>query len=253
MSAFIQLPNLPLQCKAVLYGEKYAEKLKKRLELLQIESIIVPDNPFVDKRLTGHADLSVLHAGGERILLAPYLKGSAVSSYLQSLGAVLTYPQIRQSDIYPEDAQLNLCMIGKCVLYNINSVPDCIVEILTNCGDLCFQSCRQGYSRCAVCVVDEQSLITADRGIAAAAEALGMHVLRIAPGAVVLDGFPYGFIGGASFKISEKNLAFTGRLDGHPDCERILSFLREREIEPLFLTQEPIFDIGSAIPILEMG
>jgi hypothetical protein len=80
-----------------------------------------------------------------------------------------------------------------------------------------------------------------------------MHVLRIAPGAVVLDGFPYGFIGGASFKISEKNLAFTGRLDGHPDCERILSFLREREIEPLFLTQEPIFDIGSAIPILEMS
>ncbi len=253
MSDFVQLPNLPLQCKAVLYGEKYTDKIKKTFELHHIKSIIVPDNPFVDKRLSGHADLSVLHAGGERILLAPYLKGSELSSYLQSLGAALTFPQIRQCEIYPEDAQLNLCVIGKRVLYNINSVPDCIVENLTNCCDMRFQSSRQGYSRCAVCVVDEQSLITADRGIAAAAEALGMQVLRIAPGAVVLDGFPYGFIGGASFKISEKKLAFTGRLDDHPDCRRILSFLQEREIEPLFLTQEPIFDMGSAIPILEMS
>ena len=253
MSAFVQLPHLPLRCKAVLYGEKYADILKKPLELRQIESIIVPDNPFVDKRLAGHADLSVLHAGGERILLAPYLKGSELASHLESLGAALTFPPIRQREIYPEDAQLNLCMIVRHVFCNMNTVPVIIVDYLTNSCDVCFQRCRQGYSRCAVCVVDARSLITADRGIADAGEALGMHVLRITPGSVVLDGFPYGFIGGASFRISEKKLAFTGRLDEHPDCRRILSFLREREIEPLFLTQEPIFDIGSAIPILEMS
>lgn len=253
MSAFVQLPNLPLRCKAVLYGEKYADKLKKQLELLQIESIIVPENPFVDKRLAGHADLSVFHAGGERILLAPHLKGSELALHLESLGAALTFPPIRQREIYPEDAQLNLCMIGEYVFCNINNVPVSIANYLTNSCNVRFQRCRQGYSRCAVCVVDAQSLITADRGIADAGEALGMQVLRISPGFVALDGFSYGFIGGASFKLSEKALAFTGRLDDHPDCRRILSFLREREIEPLFLTQEPIFDIGSAIPILEMS
>ena len=251
MSVFVRFPNLPQRCKAVLYGEKYAQKLKYPLEYLQIESICVPDNPYIDPRLAGHVDLSVLHAGGEKLLLSPYLKSSAVSDYLQRQGALLSFPDIRQYDVYPGDAQLNLCILGDRAIYNRSVVPACIVDFLTNEASVIFKSCRQGYNRCAACIVDAQSLITADRGIAAAAEAFGIQTLIITPGFVDLDGFPYGFIGGASFKLSGDKLAFTGRLDEHPDGDRILSFLHEREIEAIFLTEDAVFDIGSAIPILE--
>ena len=251
MSRFVDLPHLPRQCSTILYGEKYAEKLRKPLDNLHIRSILVPDNPDIDPRLAGHADLSVLHTGGESVLLAPYLKGSFIEDWLCSNGAKLLFPEIQQHPAYPEDVQLNLCQIGEHVLYNRKTAADSIVEYLIKKDTLHFINCRQGYTRCVSCVVDAQSLITADRGVAVRASSAGLSVLLISPGHILLDGFPYGFIGGASFKLSAHRMAFTGRLDGHPDHDRILQFLAQREIEAVFLTEEAIFDIGSAIPILE--
>lgn len=251
MSQFVDLPHLPRRCDTILYGKKYADKLRKPLDSLHMKSVFVPDNPNIDPRLAGHADLSVLHAGGERVLLAPYLKGSAVESWLSSIGTKILFPDIQQHTAYPEDTQLNLCQVGEHILYNRKTVPDDIVEYLTRNGALRFIDCHQGYTRCTACVVDRRSLITADRGVAARASSAGLSVLLISPGHILLDGFPHGFIGGASFKIADEKIAFTGKLDTHPDCGRILQFLERREIEAVFLTAEPVFDIGSAIPILE--
>ena len=218
---------------------------------LHIESILLPDNPDVDPRLAAHADLSVFHAGGEKLFLASYLKGSAFAISLENRDAQLAYPVEQQGPDYPQDAQLNACMIGKHVICNPKTVPLSFVEYLTNNRGRQLIPCRQGYSRCAVCVVDADSIITADRGIAASAKACGLQVLLIRPGYIRLDGFPYGFIGGAAFKLASDKLAFTGVLNTHPDCDVILQFLYKRGIEAVYLRQEPAFDIGSAIPILE--
>jgi len=250
MTAFVQTPSLPKRCQVVILGEKYAEKLRNPLQTLQIETLLLPDNPFLDSRLSGHADLSVLHAGGEELLLAPYLKGSAFAARLHKAGAALLFPDVSQGAVYPADAQFNVCIVGENILYNKRTVPSSVVESLTS-EDRKPVNCRQGYARCAVCVVDEHALITADRGIAAAAETAGLDVLLISPGFIRLDGFPYGFLGGAAFKLSENVMAFTGRLDAHPDQRRILDYLEQRGIQPLYLTEEDVFDIGCAIPILE--
>lgn len=251
MSPFISEPNLPQGCSSLIYGEKYARKLEVALDSQHIESILLPDNPDLDPRLSGHADLSVLHEGDEKLFLAPYLKGSAFADLLQARGALLQFPEARQSRDYPDDAQLNVCILGKHVICNPKTAAAGIVDYLTNGSNKRCVPVRQGYSRCAVCVVDSDSIITADRGISAAAEANGLHVLLIRPGYIRLDGYPYGFIGGASCKLASNKLAFTGILDAHPDREAILGFLSERGIEPVCLTREPAFDIGSAIPILE--
>lgn len=251
MSDFVVSPNLPEACSALIYGEKYAGILRKHLDSLRIHSILLPDNPDVDKRLSGHADLSVLHTGGEKLYLAPYLKGSGFASQLADCGAQIVYPKITQETAYPADAQLNLCAVGNRVICNPGTASAEIVEYLTIIKGNKRVPVRQGYSRCAVCVVDADSIVTSDRGIAAAAAADGMKVLLICPGYICLDGFSYGLIGGASFKLSSDRLAFTGRLDAHPDAGAILSFLAERGVEPVYLTEEPVFDIGSAVPILE--
>ena len=72
MKRFTRVPNLPVNSSAVIYGEKYAGKLRKTLDNLHIESILLPDNPDIDPRLAGHTDLSVFHAGGERLFLAVF-------------------------------------------------------------------------------------------------------------------------------------------------------------------------------------
>lgn len=250
MSRFVNAPNLPNACTAVIYGEKYAKILKKALNSLHIESILFPDNPDIDPRLSSHTDLSLLHTGGNRLYLAPYLRHRMFAEELRERDMILRFPELRQCRDYPRDAQLNICITGKHVICNPKTAETSIVEYLTNCGAICI-FVRQGYSRCAVCMVDADSIITADRGIATAAESNGVHVLLIRSGYIRLDGYPYGFIGGASCKLASDKLAFTGNLDAHPDRKAILDFLAERGIEPVYLSREPAFDIGSMIPILE--
>lgn len=202
----------------------------------------MPDNPYVDDRLSGHADLSVLHLGGDRLLLAPYLKGSSFSRQLEDRGFDIRFADIEQSALYPNDAQMNVCILGDKVIYNPKTVPDTIVKCLTT-GDRAVQiSSRQGYSRCSVCVVNDNAIITADEGICRSAEAHGVDVLKIRPGYIDLPGFDYGFIGGASFKLSYTKLAFTGGLDKHPDAERIIEFASLHNIDIVYITDKPAFD-----------
>ena len=89
---FIEKANLPEDAKTIVIGEKYSELLAKPLEKLGIEVLFVPDNPRVDKRLAGHADLSLIHLGGNKIALAPYLKGSGFAEHLYRLGFEIMFP-----------------------------------------------------------------------------------------------------------------------------------------------------------------
>ena len=248
---FVEDANLPLMAASVIIGEKYAEILREPLKKLGIEAIPMPDNPQIDRRLSGHADISVLHLGGDKMLLAPYLKNSAFAHKLRERGFRTEYADIAQAPNYPDDAQLNICAAGKYVIYSkVNSYPP-IVNYFTNSRGCRLIACKQGYARCSVCVVDENAVITADRGIAAAAERNGVRVLVIRPGFITLGGYPYGFIGGAAFKIAKDVLAFTGTLEQHPDKTAILRFLAERNIEPVYITDYPAFDIGGVLPIME--
>lgn len=247
----VKNPNLPINASAVLIGEKYAEKLESALNYLGILPIYIPDNFYVDPRLSGHADLSVLHAKGEELWLAPYLKNSGFVQRLENMGLRIHYLEITQSPKYPDDAQLNQCVCGRNVIVGRKSTPKDIVGFLTKVCGYNILSVNQGYVRCSVCVVAENAIITADRGIAGVAKSVGFDILLVSSGHIELSGFAYGFIGGASFKISKSQIAFTGQLDHHPDKQKIFDFCNKHNVEPLFLTNEAAFDIGSGIPIIE--
>ena len=248
---FVETPNLPVCVDTVIIGEKYCNILQNGVENLGINLLPMPVNPHVDARLSGHVDLSVLHLGGNKLLLAPYLKGSSFSQQLGNMGFDLQFADIEQSSLYPGDAQMNVCILGNKVIYNPKTVPDAIVKYLTIGNRAVQVSSRQGYSRCSVCVVNDNAIITADEGICRSAEARGVDVLKIRPGYIDLPGFDYGFIGGASFKISDTKLAFTGTLDSHPDAERIIEFASLHNVDIVYITDKPTSDIGGAIPISE--
>ena len=251
MMKFVETPNLPVCVDTVIIGEKYCNILQKSVENLGINVLPMPDDPYVDARLSGHADLSVLHLGGNRLLLAPYLKRSSFSQQLEDRGFDIRFADIEQSALYPNDAQMNVCILGNKVIYNPQTGSDAIVKYLTIGSRAVQVSSRQGYSRCSVCVVNDNAIITADEGICRSAEAHGIDVLKIQPGYIDLPGFDYGFIGGASFKISDTKLAFTGRLDSHPDAEQMIGFTSLHNVDIVYITDKPAFDIGGAIPIIE--
>lgn len=251
MMKFVENPNLPVCADIVIIGEKYCKVLQNGIKSLGINALFMPDNPYVDPRLSGHADLSVLHLGGDRLLLAPYMKGSSFSRQLEDRGFDIQFADIEQSALYPNDAQMNVCILGNKVIYNPQTGSDAIVKYITIGNGAIQVSSRQGYSRCSVCVVNDNAIITADEGICRSAKAHGIDVLKIRPGYIDLPGFDYGFIGGASFKLSDTKLAFTGGLDKHPDAERIIEFASLHNIDIVYITDNPAFDIGGAVPITE--
>lgn len=249
MNRFVLKPNLPEgSVTHVIIGAAYKYLLDLPLKKQGITPIYIPDNPYVDPRVAGHADLSVLHLGGNKLYLAPYLKNSGFSATLEALGFQITYPDIAQSADYPNDVQLNICIAGDML---ITRKGNKIADRISDNYSLRKLECRQGYSRCVSCVVDERTIISSDAGIYKELSCQDYNVLLITQGNIALPGYDYGFLGGASFKLSKDKLAFTGRLDSHPDKEIITDFILSCGITPVFLTDYPVFDIGTAIPIIE--
>jgi len=232
--------------KTILIGDKYLPRLQTPLQNLGLAIIPVPDNPFVDEKLSGHADLSVFYDGSSVIFLSPHLKGSALEEGIRNWGLNVILPDIIQDNLYPNDAQMNICLIEKTAFLNSKTAAQPIVDYLVNTG-VTIYNVNQGYTKCSTCVISGKSLITSDRGVALAAENAGFDCLMIEPGFINLEGFEYGFIGGTSFLIDVGTVAFTGRLDEHPDRDRILAFIIKHGLKPVFLTDIPAFDIGSAI------
>ncbi|MGM9614461.1 MAG: DUF6873 family GME fold protein [Oscillospiraceae bacterium] len=227
----------------LIVGERYRDKLQNGLQTYKQSVFWLPDNPDMDPRLAGHADLSVLKVDEHTLAVA-----EGVHPYIVNVLTKRGYTVIkssRQGKKYPQDAGLCVCRTGQYVIYNPKTVDPVVLPLL---GGKRIEV-SQGYTKCSVCTVSDEAIITADRVIADKAKLAGLDVLQIEPGHIALDGFDYGFIGGAVCRLDQNTLAFTGTLESHPNGEQILRFLQKHAIQAVFLTGEPIFDIGGAISV----
>lgn len=241
---FVHSPNLPRgKISRLILGRDCAGVLRPALATRGISVVACPGNPAVDGRLRSHVDLCVLHLGDDRLLVSNAVATREFISELRGLGAAVEIRGEPYSGEYPHDAAMCAAIIGGSIYHNMDS------SVLSD--DPRLVNVRQGYAKCAVCAVGENAAITSDPGIAQAMTEKNVDVLTISPGHIRLDGFDTGFIGGSSFMISGDTLAFTGTLDGHPDADAIADFLRAHGVVPVYLTDAPLFDIGSGIPIIE--
>ena len=247
---YIDIPHLPAgRAEDMIIGERYRARLEPALEKLGISVIWLPDNPGVNPRVAGHADLAAVHLGGNRLLLArEYMTNDSLVNIFTNRGYELFWPAMPLTAKYPGDCGLNACILGGCIVHKA-VITDPELKSRFDAGHTINVS--QGYTKCSVCVAGKNAVITADHGIAKALHDRGIGVLEICPGHIALDGYDAGFIGGSAFMISQSELAFTGRLDDHPDKARIESFLRVHGVSPVYLTDDAVFDIGSAVPLTE--
>ena len=233
--------------KYILIGEKYVSSLSPTLNSLGFHVISVPGNPNIDPRLSSHVDLSIFCADNI-IFAAKHLEDSKLNQFICKAEVKISFIEENQGEKYPHDAQLNVCLMGNTFIYNPQTASSSIVTYLKKQGREGIE-CKQGYTRCSVCVVDECSIITSDHGIAVKCRAAGIDVLETEQGYIDLQGFGYGFIGGASIKLSDKLLAFSGTLSKHPQHVQIEEFIKSKGVEIIYLSDLPAFDIGSAIII----
>lgn len=248
MIGYIEKPHLPKgKVKHIILGKKYRKLLENALFEHDLHPIWLSSNSFVDERISGHADISALHAGANKLYLADYLSDCEIIDKVSELGFEPNFVQT-PSGAYPDDCALNFCILNDKLIYNPKSASDVVISKINY--NECI-SVNQGYTKCSVCVVDESAIITQDILIAQKAENAGIAVLYINEPFVRLDGFESGFIGGASFKTDKDKLAFTGTIKNDSIRNNIESFLAERNIKAVYLTDEEIYDIGGGIPLTE--
>lgn len=243
--SFVKTPNLPSREVCAVIAAPCRPLQNSGVK------IIIPTYPLttLPPPLNLHADLQLHHLGGGDILCAPECF-SYYKKELSPLGFNVMKGNISPSGNYPSDAAYNIARLGGTAIHNTKHTdPGAALWYFKKRLRMLYVS--QGYAKCAVCVLKSDAIITADAGIARAAEGEGIKTLLISPGYISLPGFNYGFIGGATGLLSPETLAITGSLRRHPDRDGIYAFLAALSVRPLELGQDEPIDIGSLIPILE--
>ena len=141
---------------------------------------------------------------------------------------------------YRTECRLNFIINDKYIIRNPKTATDfpCTqTEIQVN----------QGYTGCsAICVADD-AYITEDDGIYKKLTENGLDCLKIKKGNVRLDGYEYGFIGGASVKLNEKEILFFGEIMDNNDRNNVINFLEKYGMKAIFIENKQLHDIGSAL------
>ena len=247
---FLLSPNLPQsKVTSVFLGGKYCDLFNKPLQEIEVRTLPVPPCETLSGEEQSHADMLLHHLGESRVVAYKNLCCKDKSLYAE-LGVEICESETPLQIGYPQNIALNGLRIGNLFFHLLRYTDGTLKSLLTekNCKLI---SVKQGYSKCAVAVVDEHSAITSDSGMANAMRDAGIDVLLIRPGFIRLGDENSGFIGGCCGKLSKDCLAFTGNLNEHPDKDQILNFLEHKKVYPYFLRQDLLIDVGSILPLTE--
>jgi len=141
---------------------------------------------------------------------------------------------------YPETARYNAASTDQYIIHNL-AISD--IQLLKASQGKTSIQVPQGYTRCNLVVLNENKMITTDKGIQKALISAGMDVMLVRSEGILLPGFSYGFIGGTC-GIVENKILFLGSLKHHIDGNAIEAFIRKTGFEILELYDGPLFDGG---------
>jgi hypothetical protein len=218
----------------------------KGLRKLDIEPIPVDPAPELPASIAGHPDLQVFTLGG-RLFCHPGIS----PGFMDRIGGRCEIIRCT-TPLGPGTAgAIPYCVActGAAAFHRTELTDAAVRQALGEEG-LTVMHVRQGFARCSTVIVTPRRIITADRGILRTALEAGIDALQVSPGHVAIDGFRYGFLGGAS-GLCGSTVLFTGTLDCHPDREAILRFIEEAGCSAHALSQDPVIDIGSILVIDE--
>lgn len=224
--------------KIILSGQ-FPEIINK-LKTDGFDCILTQPNPVLPFPVRFHADLQFLKIENKKAFI---LKNSDFSLDNYTLYKTKENPDIK----YPKDCLLNCLITSNKVFGNINALDHNLLDYFKK-NNFELIHVNQGYAKCSTLLIDESHAITADSSICKALRENNIDVLKIEQGHIVLTGYDYGFIGGASAKIGDK-VIFTGSLKTHPQGTEIENYIKSRHLKILELTASSLIDIGGIIKL----
>ncbi len=147
---------------------------------------------------------------------------------------------------YPENILLNCLYFGGKLYCKLIAVDVSVTDFCRERG-IDVINVNQGYTRCSALIVSDSAVVTADKSIYKALKTSGAEALLINPGNIRLEGFEYGFIGGAGF-YDDSTVYIFGNIKEHPDYDSIRMFCSNYNSKlEIICPSEPLTDIGGAV------
>ncbi len=216
-----------------------------RLNSFGFDTVLMPSADYLQEGVSSHPDMLVFSGFGRLICHSLYYeKNKMLIDKIASLSEYkLALSDEKTGKDYPFDVLFNACLLENKLICNTRTVSRLILQLAEEYGcDIIHVS--QGYTKCSVCPVSENALITSDKAIADACKTHGIDVLLISEGNVSLPPYNYGFIGGTAGYCDGK-VYFCGSLATHPDGEKTKKFCTEHGADAVELSNEVLQDIGT--------
>ena len=242
---FIEKPNLPCaKVKTVLMSDRNPEMVRELEMNFHIEVISPKPLESISGAERFHADMCVCHLRSDSFCVNA--SDICLTQALMSYGGKI----IETDHITAADPLLNVCILGDKIICNKNRTDKNIIRYcLENLFTLLHTN--QRYAKCSTAVLTENAVITSDESIFRLCMENDIDVLKISPGSIKLDGYPYGFIGGCCGLADKDILVFSGNIKVHPEYDNIKAFAGNHAVHIESIGTGGLYDIGGILPIRE--
>ena len=218
-----------------------------RLQKLGFEVIHMPRTDYLAEPVSAHPDMLVFGGFDKLFCHVGYYQGNKdiIDKIADISGLELVVSAEPTSAEYPCDVLFNCVLLGDRLLCNKHAVSKLILAEATS-QKLEIIHTNQGYTKCSVCKVDDNAIITSDKSIYKACVEHNIDALLVSADGVGLRGYDCGFIGGASGG-DGKNIYFCGDISLHPDGDKIVEFCKAHGKNVISLSDEGLYDVGSIL------
>ncbi|MDD6187260.1 MAG: hypothetical protein PUB11_04305 [Oscillospiraceae bacterium] len=192
----------------------------------------------VSAPISAHADVLYNKVFDNEIMLSACQKAN-LPQIIESGYKCTVYDKLLPG--YKTECGLNFVINNEVVLKNPKTAAD------IDAGDKKVITVKQGYTRCSVLEITDNVYITDDEGIYSKLTENLLNCLLVKKGIVQLDGYDYGFIGGATINMKNGKILFCGDIENTEEKYNIEKFLFEYSKEAVFIKGKTLTDIGSGI------
>lgn len=231
--------------KIIFVDYRISDEERKSLSKFDYEILIVPPSSNLYKAVSGHPDMLLHIADKDTIVVHKDMDIEFIEKLKKhNINVLLSNKSLKSS--YPLDISLNALNLNSIFIHNVRYTDSNLIALMQNKK---IKSVKQGYTKCSTAVVNDNAVMTSDKGIAKVLIEEGIDVLFLHPGDILLPGLNYGFIGGCCGLIDKNIIAFYGDLRNYSYGREVTEFLKKYKVEPVFLSSGKLVDRGSILVV----
>lgn len=195
----------------------------------------------VSEPIACHADVLYLKTNNNVL----YVSKCQYNNYqlLQKIGYKINNIELNVG--YKTESKLNMVITNNLIMCNPKTCTD--IDNFKSNKQIIYV--KQGYTKCSTIIINDNCFITEDESIYKSLINSNYKCLLIDKAYVRLDGYEYGFIGGASAVLNKELLLFFGDISKHPQYNLIKEFCVNNNINIDYIEDMQLTDIGGIVEL----